>query len=840
MVSSTWGPFRSLLALTPILICAPYLAMRQHFGTLCDKPCRTDPKTNLSQISEANILAITKHLSENIGFRVVGNRQHAEATYWMLQQANDFKTQCEQIAAETGRKLECEVWQQEGSGSHRFDMMSKRLYKTYRNLTNTVVRLSNGTPEGKENAVLVNAHLDSTLPSPGAADDAISVAVMLDCMRVLISTPGWSPEHAIVFLFNHAEESLQDASHLFSTQHPLVPSINAVINLEAAGTTRREILFQATSEQMIEAYSHVPRPFGMIFASDIFGSGVILSDTDFRQFELYMNTTGLDMAIVGNSYFYHMRKDLVENIEAGVAQNMGENVLALLRHLSSVDSPLPSLTEGFVPPKTVYFSHLGKFWMYSFRTAKQLYGALFFASVALVSLSAPRGLKRATLAIPASIVCGIIASVCTGVVMQYVLRRGLSWFTNEYSPFLLYGPATMFGNVQWFIGPLNEEALFDALLILQSGCAYLIQLLNIGSAAMYFIMAVPTFAAVLTNRFLRTSDGRISLWAYAIGGAMPLNTGVQLLLPILEVFTPLSGRMGGEAPADLIIAVIVAVLGTFCFPLALPFAHRYGRKALTHGILYISILLVLSVAAFSMKSPFDANHQKRVFVIHSENMTSHEESLNFATSDGAPKFEVLARDIAQHVTPEMADTFTSVVMDDYNSEWNVMYPFSAVLSPYRVNLPVEDGHISEWNGKFTARALNETYDPTAGTRSLTIEITHPGLIWTVIAFDAHVLLWSLDDAPPDHRTRHIVKEASSYGIDTWTVDLTVLADRHEKLRLDLTGIDWKAMWPAERAVPEHRGRVMQIFEELDPWLDEKTNGAVDALMLGCVSGVVLV
>lgn len=27
----------------------------------------------------------------------------------------------------------------------------------------------------------------------------------------------------------------------------------------AAGTTGREILFQATSEEMIEAYSHVPR-----------------------------------------------------------------------------------------------------------------------------------------------------------------------------------------------------------------------------------------------------------------------------------------------------------------------------------------------------------------------------------------------------------------------------------------------------------------------------------------------------------------------------------------------------------------------------------------------------
>ncbi len=78
-------------------------------------------------------------------------------------------------------------------------MMGKRLYKTYANLTNIVIRVSDGTPEGKNRAVLVSAHLDSTLPGPGAADDTLSVGVMLDCICVLTHTPDWTPSHTIIF-----------------------------------------------------------------------------------------------------------------------------------------------------------------------------------------------------------------------------------------------------------------------------------------------------------------------------------------------------------------------------------------------------------------------------------------------------------------------------------------------------------------------------------------------------------------------------------------------------------------------------------------------------------------
>ena len=129
------------------------------------------------------ILAYVRHFSEDIGFHAVGTAEHALADEWMI---DPVQRECQRLVeAGPERKLEREVWHRRGSGAQRcvpdfiipvsltyetqprrFDMMGKRLYKTYTDLTNIVIRVSDGTPTGKEHAVLFNANLDSTLPSP--------------------------------------------------------------------------------------------------------------------------------------------------------------------------------------------------------------------------------------------------------------------------------------------------------------------------------------------------------------------------------------------------------------------------------------------------------------------------------------------------------------------------------------------------------------------------------------------------------------------------------------------------------------------------------------------------
>ena len=80
------------------------------YNTVSDNP----------QLSERAILDHAKYLSEDIGFRSVGTREHALADAWMTKKAEEIRALCEEVVRrEPGRKLQCEIERQVGSGSHR-------------------------------------------------------------------------------------------------------------------------------------------------------------------------------------------------------------------------------------------------------------------------------------------------------------------------------------------------------------------------------------------------------------------------------------------------------------------------------------------------------------------------------------------------------------------------------------------------------------------------------------------------------------------------------------------------------------------------------------------------
>lgn len=127
-------------------------------------------------------------------------------------------------------------------------------------------------------------------------------------------------------------------------------------------------------------------------ACPVFASGVMLSDTDFRIFDAYANLTGLDMALVQNSYHYHTRLDSIEHLERGSLQHMGENTLALLEYLTSNETTLGKPNQSgplprVAPSSFIFASFLGGkvFVHYSRATASLLYGTLVAVSAIVVA-----------------------------------------------------------------------------------------------------------------------------------------------------------------------------------------------------------------------------------------------------------------------------------------------------------------------------------------------------------------------------------------------------------------------------------------------------------------------
>lgn len=75
-------------------------------------------------IAEKAVLEKVRQLSEDIGYRTVGTREHALGEQWMLNEVEALKAHCDELVKRSSpaapRHLECEVDRQEGSGTHRY------------------------------------------------------------------------------------------------------------------------------------------------------------------------------------------------------------------------------------------------------------------------------------------------------------------------------------------------------------------------------------------------------------------------------------------------------------------------------------------------------------------------------------------------------------------------------------------------------------------------------------------------------------------------------------------------------------------------------------------------
>ncbi|KAF9111307.1 hypothetical protein BGX27_005120 [Mortierella sp. AM989] len=757
VILSAWGLFLGFLVLIATIV------FQIHYTLPTPVYEGRDPVSGKLQFSEENVRQVVRYMAQGIGYRVVGTEQELETKNYLIKELSNLKENARIEGLRSGQHLpNFDMWVQVGDGSHRFDFMSKVVMKMYTNMTNIIVRLSCG-PECDENSILLNAHYDTTLGSPGAADDALGCGVMMEIIRIMSLRPA-PKKNSVIFLFNGGEESLQDASHSFITGHELKDKVRAVVNLEACGTSGPEVLFQANSREMIDAYGTVPYPHGTVLANDLFATGLILSDTDFRQFVDHGNLTGLDMAVYKNSYLYHTHLDLDEFLEEGLPQHMGENALALATYLTEE----ANLTNLQRTSSIVFFDVFGQFFIsYSWTTA--IWSHILIAGVASATIAAKasRPTFRGTVSILLSFVAALLLPNFSVVLLQ-ALGTPMQWFSHEWLSMLLFGPIAL-------AGMFGSQFLFHR----KSSSTGANELSTLSSLQVVFMLALG-----------------VTCWPCK---QLRLCT---IHIHLLDMFIPLTGRIGVDAPVDHIVAVMSGFVAfVFCPPL-LAFSHRFGKSAMKQIILaLVAIHLISILISSAVMYPYDELHPKRVFVQHLRNMTSGESVLYLAHADPGPFYEPYVTNIEEMFNSEAK--FRSANTNP--SDWNSIYPFNQFLESYVIDTTsyirseTTNKTISESSEPLTNLirgapkliAENIAYDPETGLRRLTILCTHPDYIWTVVSFDSHLASWSLASSEPfPYSTHYVIRHVGGHISDGWRVDLEYYASGpNDKLRVEMNAME---------------------------------------------------
>jgi hypothetical protein len=93
---------------------------------------------------------------------------------------------------------------------------------------NILVRIEGKAPTNR--AVLITAHYDSVVTGPGAGDNGMSVATMLETLRAVQAGP--PSRNDLIFLFNDGEEAGLIGSTAFVEQHPWAKDVGVVFDFD--------------------------------------------------------------------------------------------------------------------------------------------------------------------------------------------------------------------------------------------------------------------------------------------------------------------------------------------------------------------------------------------------------------------------------------------------------------------------------------------------------------------------------------------------------------------------------------------------------------------------------
>ena len=428
-------------------------------------------------------------------------------------------------------------------------------------------------------SVLVSAHYDSVPAGPGASDDGVGVAALLETARALKSLP--PPKHPVVLLVTDGEEGGLLGARAFMEFHPWARTVRAAVNLDARGTSGASIMFETgdANEWAVRLFGqHVPHPSLSSISYTVYKR--LPNDTDFSVFKS-AGAQGLNFAFIGDVSHYHTPLDNIANANPASLQHQGENALASVTALANADFSTIPIKEA------VYFD-------------------LFQSQIIRF---------RATWAVPLAIVCIVLLavqiawlfrtnrlslneffwglSICLGIIaitaiLAYVLRT-----------LLRFGSAIL---VDWVAHPVPVQLAFWSLAI---GVLFTVGILFGRCAAFWGLWSsLWTCWSILSLIFAWAAPGISYLFL------IPLLVGVVSSLP--AIFLPIDSAGGqlsrinlNDRFATLSAFLALAATAAAGFAAILLLYQGLGNRVLPFIAIFVAVQLtpVLPLCADISNAP---------------------------------------------------------------------------------------------------------------------------------------------------------------------------------------------------------------------------------------------
>lgn len=430
-----------------------------------------------------------------------------------------------------------------------------------------------GDPSRK--ALLLNAHYDSTPTGPGAADDGLGVAVLLE---VAANLQGGQLQRPVILLFNEGEEYGLNGAAAFAAS-PYADRVGPLINIEARGVSGPAIMFETSQPNgaaLADYAASSSRPYANSLSADF--AGLIPNSTDLVKFKPRGWQT-LSFAITGNETRYHSPGDDLAHLDRASVAQMGSEVLAAARRMSGP----PPAASG----KVIYTDVAGRFLLkLPLALGAALLGGLLVTALVLVHRRrAWTSLGRLALAFAEPVAVAAVLAIAVGFV-----RPGDYWRAYPWVPTLAVASSIIAAQawlVEWTANRADRTQLrlaaWTLVLIVGAG----ISLVTPG-AIIFFLIAPALGLLGLKWRPLAWLGGSVQL--VVLGQLVALieltliDGPVFAVAPLIALISlPFLAEVGRSARwPHMVLAVLPLALWTACLAMPRSSADRPLAMTIDH------------------------------------------------------------------------------------------------------------------------------------------------------------------------------------------------------------------------------------------------------------------